>query len=79
MKEIFVGFLVISGLVVILYTLLICTGFITLFLSNCFSSTHYAPYTMSNIKTYNGKGLLILAGVSAFLIVSHIIGKIVTI
>ena len=78
MKEIFLGLLVIAGIIVLIYIVLVIVGIFGIFLTNLFSSASYMPYNWSNIRHVGSKGIAILICVFLVLLIAHLFGSAIT-
>ncbi len=75
MKEIFFGFLIISGIIVGFYLFILFIGLVTLYIRNNFTNW-YSPYTYKNIVKQSPKGLFIFLFIIFLTFLFYVIGSI---
>ena len=75
MKEIIIGFGVIIGIILSIYTLVVFCGILKIFFTNLFSSTTYITYNWNNIYSESVTGLGILFFVILGFILCYMVGQ----
>lgn len=75
MKEIFFGFLIISGIIVGFYLFIVLIGLISLFIRNNFTNW-YSPYTYKNIINESPKAIFVFFFIAALIYLFYMTGLI---